>query len=205
MAQRYNIYINEQVLCIAEYVPEDLGKHQQIDSHRVDVQLIFSLLKNQNDNVCYLVLTRDAKAWYKQLAGWLKIIEAAGGLVQNEKGEYLLIFRRGKWDLPKGKIDDGEKKKNAAIREVEEECGIKVKKLGDKIGKTYHIYMYKNDLVLKKTHWYNMTSASKKLVPQLDEDITEAIWLAPENFAQVLTNTYPLIREILESAVSEKR
>lgn len=193
-------------MCVSEYVPDDLGKYQQIDSHSVDVQLIYSFLNNQSaDALNYLVLTRDAKAWYKQLAGWLKVIEAAGGLVKNDNGEYLVIFRRGKWDLPKGKIDEGEKKKDAAVREVEEECGIKVKKLGDKIGKTYHIYVYKGDLVLKRTHWYHMTSTgNKKLVPQLEEDITEAIWIKHENFGKILNNTFPLIKEVLDKGILQK-
>ena len=104
--------------------------------------------------------------------------------------------------MPKGKVDDGEKKKDAAVREVEEECGIKVKKLGDKISKTYHIYVYKGDLVLKRTHWYHMTSTgNKKLVPQLEEDITEAIWIKPENFGKIMDNTFPLIKEVLDKGI----
>ena len=77
-------------------------------------------------------------------------IGAAGGLVKNEAGEYLFIYRNDKWDLPKGKIEKAERVKDAAVREVEEECGIKVSKLEEKICKTYHVYIYKGEVVLKK-------------------------------------------------------
>lgn len=205
MAQRYNIYINEQVLCIAEYVPGDLGDHQLIDNQKVDIRF---LSKQVNDPVStrkFLLLSSDPKKAYKKLTGWLKVIEAAGGLIRNEKGEYLAIFRRGKWDLPKGKIDAGEKKREAAVREVEEECGITVNITGDKIGKTYHIYRYKGDMVLKKSHWYHMEATSdQKLVPQLDEDITEVRWFSALQLDTVLENTFPSIRDVLEqgSAIS---
>lgn len=146
----------------------------------------------------FLLLVPDAKKAYRKLSNWLKVIEAAGGLVRNERGEYLAIFRRGKWDLPKGKIDEGEKKRDAAVREVEEECGIDVDISGEKIGKTYHIYRYKGDLVLKKTHWYHMeTDAAQELVPQTEEDITEVRWFQSSELDTVLANTFPSIKEVL--------
>ena len=92
----------------------------------------------------------------KTITKSVTLIKAAGGLVKNLNGEYLFIYRNDKWDLPKGKVEKNERVKEAAVREVEEECGIKVDKLGDKICKTYHVYINKGDVVLKKTHWFDM-------------------------------------------------
>ncbi|WP_233632586.1 MULTISPECIES: NUDIX hydrolase [Parapedobacter] len=130
----------------------------------------------------------------------IKVIKASGGLVKNGEGDYLFIHRLGKWDLPKGKVDDDESMKQAAVREVEEECGIKVDYLGQKVMTTYHAYMLKGELVLKKTNWYEMgVNKVPKLKPQLEEDITEAIWLGRDKFNKIRKNTYPLIEDILNT------
>lgn len=127
------------------------------------------------------------------------LIEAAGGLVVNERNEYLAIFRNGKWDLPKGKLEVNEKVREAAVREVEEECGIKVNKSGKKICKTYHVYDMKNEVVLKKTHWYKMKSEGQdKLKPQKEEGITKVRWFKKERLNTICKNTYPSIMEVLQ-------
>lgn len=129
----------------------------------------------------------------------MKLIKAAGGLVSNEGDKYLFIFRNGKWDLPKGKLDKGENTRVAAIREVQEECGIHIDSSGKKICNTYHIYEINGVQVLKKTSWYRMRAdKQKKLVPQLEEGITDARWLAAGDFMMVRQNTYPLIRDLLK-------
>jgi len=129
-----------------------------------------------------------------------KIIKAAGGLVKNGDGDYLFIFRLGKWDLPKGKVESHEKMKEAAVREVEEECGIKIDYLGKKIQTSYHTYYLRNgDFILKQTNWYEMgVNKIPKLIPQTEEDITKAEWLDKHSLKQVKQNTYPIIANILE-------
>lgn len=125
-------------------------------------------------------------------------IKAAGGLVSNEENKYLFIFRKGKWDLPKGKLDKGETLRVAAVREVQEECGITIDSSGDKICNTYHIYEVEGQPVMKKTTWYWMRADKQpELVPQLEEDITDARWLAAGDFMLVRQNTYPLIRDVI--------
>ncbi len=103
-------------------------------------------------------------------------VEAAGGLVENPKGEHLWIYRNGKWDLPKGKLERGESPAEGALREVEEECGVSDLTLGDHLIDTYHIYIIDGEWVLKKTHWYNMNSKAESLVAQTEEGITEVVW-----------------------------
>ena len=128
----------------------------------------------------------------------MQLIKAAGGLVKNEEEKYLFIFRNGKWDLPKGKIEEGEKTRLAAIREVEEECGIRIQKSGKKICNTYHIYEFNNERVLKKTSWYKMkTENQNELIPQLEEGITDVRWLGSGDLMMVKQNTYPLVRDLI--------
>lgn len=134
------------------------------------------------------------KKFFKQF----KNIEAAGGIVQNADKELLFIFRRGKWDLPKGKLDKGESLETCAKREVEEETGASNLVLKKKIGETYHTYFVKGKEVLKTTHWYYFIASGKQqLVPQIEEDITEIKWFSTKEIRTPVANTYPNIKAIL--------
>ena len=129
-----------------------------------------------------------------------KVIEAAGGLVKNKKGEYLFIFRNGKWDLPKGKIEKGEGIKSAGIREVEEECGITKLKIVKELESTYHIYHQDEKAILKRTYWFEMLCEDEsKLVPQTEEGITDVKWLSKKDLQQVNDNTYDSIKGVMKS------
>lgn len=130
-----------------------------------------------------------------------KKIRAGGGLVKNEKDDVLFIFRRGFWDLPKGKKDKDEKYKACAKREVEEETGLINVKTGKKICTTYHTYIENGRNILKKTRWYNMrASGSQQLTPQLDEGIEQIEWVNKEAIPEKLTKSFPLITDILKKA-----
>lgn len=123
------------------------------------------------------------------------IIKAAGGLVLNE-GEVLMIWRLKKWDLPKGKLDKGEKQKAAAVREVEEECNVKVK-LGKKICHTWHTYKQNGRRILKKTYWYRMYCIDDtNMKPQVEENIEDIKWMNETELKEALYNTYPSIRDV---------
>ncbi|MDB5193328.1 MAG: bis(5-nucleosyl)-tetraphosphatase, asymmetrical [Segetibacter sp.] len=127
-----------------------------------------------------------------------KII-AAGGIVENEEGKILLIFRRGKWDLPKGKLDDGETIEECAVREVEEETGLRNIKLGELVGVTNHYYNEKGKDLLKESHWYAMkVTGQQNLVPQLEEDIHELKWVSEHEIQPYMSNTFNNITEIIE-------
>ncbi|HEY6977664.1 MAG TPA: NUDIX domain-containing protein [Chitinophagaceae bacterium] len=125
---------------------------------------------------------------------------AAGGLVTNNKNELLIIFRRGKWDLPKGKLDEGETIEECALREVREETGIGNLKLVNLVGITYHEYFEKklNEDILKETHWFSMhVNGEPKLNPQTEEDIENIIWADENELKKCLKNTYKNIIEII--------
>ena len=132
----------------------------------------------------------------------LPIIIAAGGLVQNSKGDILLIYRRGFWDLPKGKLDAGELIPECAVREVQEETGVHALKLGPFICTTTHHYFDKwmNKDVVKHTHWYSMLSLENEtLVPQSEEDIEKIEWVPVHILPKYLLETYPTIHTVFEA------
>ncbi|MFK7934056.1 MAG: NUDIX hydrolase [Saprospiraceae bacterium] len=144
----------------------------------------------------------DYEELIKDFYSVFKEIEAAGGVVFNEKKEALLIYRRDFWDLPKGKIDPGETPEEAAVREVQEETGVQNIDLGDFIQLTYHTYRTKKDnRILKKTYWYKMTTTDKDLTPQTEEDIEQAVWEDPKAFLDEKPKVYATIREVLEKVI----
>lgn len=127
------------------------------------------------------------------------MVKAGGGLVKNEKGEYLLIFRNKKWDLPKGKMDKGERIEETAVREVEEECGIDKLKIVKPLRKSYHIYQLRGRDALKKTYWFEMNCRDENPpVPQAEEGIEKAIWVLPSQFKTWRREMYPSVWDILK-------
>lgn len=127
-------------------------------------------------------------------------VEAAGGIVQNEKREILFIFRRGKWDLPKGKLDVGEDPETCARREIEEETGVKGLVFQYRIGSTFHVYEEGGKQILKESHWFfYRTNYSGKTLPQYEEDITEVTWTPTRRVSEPMSNTYGTIRSIMHT------
>lgn len=129
-----------------------------------------------------------------------KII-AAGGLIVNEKNELLMIFRRKKWDLPKGKLDEGESIENCAIREVQEETSLTPVFYGGLIGLTYHDYFDKwsQEEVTKETHWFGMkVTGSQNPIPQAAEEITEVKWVQKSELDKYLKASYPNVVDIIK-------
>jgi len=199
MANNYRIYINDNTLFISEVLPEQKEKIQQLEFQDFDLQTFYEKLKNGSKK-SYLFLTKNPKETFKKLKKNCEIIKAAGGLVESANGNYLFIFRNKKWDLPKGKLELGEKMKETAVREVEEECGIKVLKREDKLCKTYHVYQNGSKMVIKKTNWYKMTvKGEPKLVPQKEEGIEEAVWLDKNHLMPVVKNTFPSIMDVMRA------
>ena len=140
----------------------------------------------------------SVKDTFKTMKSLLKWLKAGGGLVKNELDEYLFIFRRGKWDLPKGKLDEGETMKECALREVREETGLQEIALGERLLRTWHVYHGYGKHVLKQTTWYRMECPKDQaLVPQTEEDIEEVGWFQRAHWSVVLENTFPSIVDVL--------
>jgi 8-oxo-dGTP pyrophosphatase MutT (NUDIX family) len=137
------------------------------------------------------------KAFWKKFL----LVQAGGGLIQNGNEQYLFMLRRGKWDLPKGKLDPGETLEQCAVREVGEETGLKRVRLEGPLLVTYHTYDENGHHILKETHWYRMTALPDQVVvPQLEEQITELVWAGPGRIAGLLKNTFPSILDVLHAA-----
>lgn len=129
--------------------------------------------------------------------GCFKQIDAAGGVIKNSKGEYLFIYRRGKWDLAKGKVDKGETFAQAAVREVSEETGLTNLEILRPLMSTYHTYPLKKKTVLKKTYWFEMLyEGANTPSPQFEEDIEEVKWFRPSEFFIPFQNTFPLVEDL---------
>lgn len=131
-------------------------------------------------------------------------IHAAGGLVINEAQQILFMIRRGKWDLPKGKMELGEIPETTALREIEEETGLSVLKLIRPLTKTYHIYEENGTWMLKTSHWFLVQAKNNnRLIPQLEEDITELHWFAPDALESVEQNTFANIKLVLAAYLED--
>ncbi len=161
--------------------------------------LIYDLIKMDNKLKAVIIEVEDVEQAFLQFKKYFKLIKAAGGLVKNKADKKLFIYRLGKWDLPKGKMEQGESIEETAIREVEEECGIDNLKIIKALANTYHIYELNGKIILKETFWFDMISSfDGNLVPQLKENITKAEWLTNDEITdKVLQNTYNSIQSIL--------
>jgi 8-oxo-dGTP pyrophosphatase MutT (NUDIX family) len=191
-AQMYKIYIND----IPFILSSDLSLNQHIPGDKQHIVARYNgspkiflnyadMLEKGRQLDSITIFSADFEQLWSDFQSNFKLIEAAGGCVFNTQQELLVIFRRGSWDLPKGKIDDGESPEAAAVREVEEETGIGEIVLGDFLGHTYHTYRdHKERRILKRTYWYKMQTTQTELVPQTEEDIEIAEWVNPTAFMQ---------------------
>lgn len=164
-----------------------------------DIQIILYLLNSKvPTNLLSLEITTDNYEEIKEFVkSQFKVVKAAGGLIR-KKDKFLMIYRLKKWDLPKGKKENGERYSETAVREVEEECNISVK-LGKKICTTWHTYTMNKRNMIKHTKWYEMTvSDDSKMKPMLEEDIEELRWMTQKEVYHALENSYKSIRFVFE-------
>ncbi len=198
------IYFGEKPLFLCDELTDELQPYihhddaifiDELDAHTVKSMIHEMQQENIHAGVFYHPdLEELKKAFFKKFT----LITAAGGLVRNEKNETMLIFRKGKWDLPKGKIDKKEKLEDCALREVEEETGVKGAKIIEPLAITYHTYHEGARFILKVSHWFLMkVTGEQKLIPQVEEDITEIRWVASTELANYRALCFPAIRILL--------
>ena len=175
--------------------PKVLNQPAEIDSFLQNPDLLFT--DNFTENI--LLLTNDTELAMEQLKTSLKLVLAAGGVVTNEHDEILLIYRRGFWDMAKGKLEKGEQIEACAVREVEEETGVKIKNADTVVTHTYHAYILKGKRSLKQTSWYNMISypGQTTLIPQVEEDIQDVRWVKKTDLLQYKDTCHLLIWDLL--------
>lgn len=160
---------------------------------------IVQLLQNEppKELLSITLATDDKPAIEEKIKGMFKVIKAAGGIV-TKGGDYLLIYRRRKWDLPKGKLDKGEESRKAAVREIEEETGVKGI-IQNKICTTWHTYTENNSKILKRTKWYLLECVDdSKMQPQAEEEIEKLEWLSPRQAQALLVTSFSSIRYVVD-------
>lgn len=206
----YVIYINDRPLCLrgrdAAAPPPDLRTENHLEASytgkRKHLLNYADMLEKGRPKITSLELIGDdVERLWTDFRSHYKWVEAAGGIVTNvESGKQLFIFRRGFWDLPKGKLDKGESGAEAAVREVKEETGLTDLILGDPLPTTYHTYRTKKHRVLKPTYWFAMSSRQMTLMPEDGEGIELAQW---RTVAEVLAEDAPIyasLRALLKVA-----
>ncbi|AZA56855.1 NUDIX domain-containing protein [Chryseobacterium shandongense] len=195
----YKVFVNEKKLLLSkqsENLEKTLG-YENVTSLEIALDLL------ENTSVKELnVFGENIDEIWSEFQKLFRIIEAAGGIVSNSKGDLLFIKRLGKWDLPKGKMEKGESREESAVREIEEETGLQNVELLSFINTTYHIYVERNgDKVLKCTHWFEMSfNGEDTSKPQIEEGITEVAWkntfqIEEEVFPSTFKNIRLIIRE----------
>ena len=146
------------------------------------------------------IVTPNPEATFEHLKTEFKVVEAAGGAVESEHEELLLIELRNRWDLPKGHIEEGESERVAALREVEEETGVKAEIVGNKpLAITWHAYNTYGSWELKRTSWWRMRASVCEVVPQSEEGIARVVWCAKEEIEERLKNSYPTIKRVVKA------
>ena len=192
----YKVFIYDKPVVIHKKAQKK-GSYEQLSS-AADIDKIFDLLKQEFVDGIEISCQDPTREW-NVFQQHFKNILAAGGLVLNQKNELLVIYRLGKWDLPKGKLEEGEDIKSCALREVEEECHVFDLKIIKEMPSSYHCYMTrKGKWMLKRTHWFLMESSEKStLIPQKDEGIESVDWFDKNQMKAFEQNTYQSILEVL--------
>ncbi len=193
----YKVFVNEKKLTLSKY-PEDIKKNLRFEGFAT-LEIAVDLLENTSCPEMNVYGENIEEIW-EDFTHMFTVIEASGGLVCNNHEEVLFIRRLGKWDLPKGKVEKDESLEQAALREVEEETGLKELILEEFLNNTFHIYKERNgEKILKTTYWFRMTYVGKEEpVPQTEEGISAVCWKNREAIKiDVLPETFNNIKLIL--------
>ena len=145
------------------------------------------------------ILSSEPLTAFEAFARQMKWVEAAGGVVESDRGEVVMISRNGRWDLPKGHREQGESFEECAAREAEEETGVKVAEVGRLLAATLHAYNIYGEWELKLTAWYVMRALSRQLTPQREEGIVRAEWVAPDCIEEQIKNSFPTIKKVFSA------
>lgn len=201
------IYFNDKPLFLTDTITDEIAPYAHHDDavymDELSAPGVNSMIHEMKQEKVHAGIYFHDDINQLKRAFWRKfiLIQAAGGLVQNEDKAVLMMFRREKWDLPKGKMDPGETPAQSALREVQEETGLAEVTLGDPLVTTYHTYDDAGHHILKETFWFNMTAPkAQKLTPQLEEQITELVWADKKALEEYLKNTFPSVKEVLQKA-----
>ena len=201
----HKIYFEKRCIVICRNDEAQLADPNSVEFHigeKIDIHALVGMFEASATLSRIYIPTdgRQEEEIYRRLCSEFREVNAAGGLVSNRRGDYLLIRRDGLWDLPKGHQEPGEDIRTTALREVQEETGVDNLMLRKLICITDHCYFRNNMWHLKHTWWYDMLyNEPVELVPQKEEDITKAAWVARSSLPPFLKNTYPSIAEVFRN------
>lgn len=192
----YKVFVNDKPIVLTTEVSKETDFKNYL-LKTVKIGKVLRDLRKSSIKEVHLIGKNDDKLLKKFLKKLPNVI-AGGGKVYNKKGEILFIYRNDKWDLPKGKVDRKETIENAALREVEEETGVKDLKIVKPLETTYHIFKRNGRHRIKITYWFEMkTSYKGDLIPEVIEGITKVEWLNPEQVEKALENSYANIKVLI--------
>jgi len=190
----YKVFVNDKVILFIKNTKLLSDMENVLVLHYYDnaiASMVVNFLKNDGKLKHLVFLTPTPDQDFESFKNNFELIIAAGGKVSNTEGKVLFIFRLGKWDLPKGKVEANETFEASAIREIEEECGIGNLTILNHIKDTYHIYELNGKMVLKQSVWYSMKSDdTSELVPQIEENITDERWMTAEEIQREMLKNH---------------
>lgn len=199
----YKVFFNERIVLLTDdFIRNFQVRYGLFYKYRsaADLKELLSFYWNLKQIDTLFIFHHDIDELRERFKSCFKPVYAGGGLVRNEKGDYLIIKRLGKWDLPKGKVNKNETIEQAALREVSEETGLNGIEIVSPLLSTYHSY-YIDEQILKRTSWYEMVyHGNETPIPETEEDITEIRWVKKEELAQLTSNTFPAIIDVLKYA-----
>jgi 8-oxo-dGTP pyrophosphatase MutT (NUDIX family) len=197
----YKVFFNDRTVLLTDDFLRNFQlkyglfyKYRNVD----DLRELIAFYRDLKRIDTLFIFHHDLDELQERFKSCFRVVQAAGGLVKDESGRYLVIRRKGKWDLPKGKVNPGEPIPEAALREVTEECGIRKIEIEAPLMTTWHCYWEHDEPILKRTSWFEMNGSGKEIpVPQSDEDITEAKWIPASQLPEIARNTYMAIIDLL--------
>lgn len=195
----YKVFIDQKPVVFIE--KEELSTDFLVEKAKnvTDMDALKLLLREASIDSPVFLTTKNPKKTFKAFFSDFKKIEAAGGIVQRKK-KFLVIKRKGLWDIPKGKIDKGEDAETACVREIMEECGIDGHSIVHPLCETYHCMKWNGQPALKRTYWYMLAyDGLKETTPETKEDITEAKWMSREKLLDIRKKTFGSINVVLDA------
>ncbi len=200
----HKIYFEKRCIIICEPEDQALSDPNAVEFHvgeKIDIHTLVLMFESSKELAKIYIPSNNTDKMYRRLCAEFREVNAAGGLVSNRRGDYLLIRRDEMWDLPKGHQDPGEDIRTTAIREVQEETGVDKLEIRSLICITDHCYLRGGIWHLKHTWWYDMLYTDPvNLTPQQDEDINKAAWVAKSSLPPYLHDSFPSIQEVFREA-----
>ena len=198
----YKVFFNERIVLLTDdFIRNFQLRHSLFYKYRnvEDLKELIAFYWKLKRIDTLFIFHHDIEELRERFKSCFEQVYAAGGLVCNKEGKYLIMRRRDRWDLPKGKVNLGETFEQTAVREVMEECGLQELEIINPMLSTYHSYFLDDQTILKRTSWFEMFyPGHAEPVPQLDEDITEIRWVSKDDLSRFTGNTYLAILDVLK-------